>query len=753
MYKDEFRLIWAAQAVHHPTLLTPELHDEIAHLLFYQRPIAAQEHLIGKCELEPERQRAPWATLEAQRFRILQKVNDLKLVNPGSLISVPLTEEERTKLYNLLDRDGDQAFKAIKKHLSFPVGVLFNLERGDEKRLRGNRTQTLTYKAFGDCWDSFPPGKQHQIIENWRNSESEEDLIREAMEYWGLDEAPAKLLADHTPEEGYCALSLTALSELLPLMQTGKSFKEAETEIYGSRFSGGAVLDTLPEVRKHLTSLRNPAVERSLTEMRKVVNAIVRQYGKPYEIRVELARDLKKPRQQRVEDTKKNRNRQKERDDIAAKILRECGLSKPSRKDIEKALLYEECSGICPYTGKHISFSNLFHDSEFDVEHIIPRSRYPDDSFQNKTLCYLPENRDIKRGQTPWEAYGKDEQRWAEIMTRVAGWKNKGKLTRFSIQSEEELGKFSSRQMNDTRYTSVLTSKLLETLYGGRDMTEDSETRQIIFASSGAVTATLRSSWGLEAILQDLVVVEPGESRGKPRTDHRHHAIDAITVALTRQKIIESMARAASREPWQKDARAWRKLESPWKDFVPSIRPHIERMLVSHRPEHKVSGELHKGTNYSPPSSYNGKPTVHSRCSISALSAADIAAEDVIIDAAVRDAIRKKLEELGGNTKLFERAENSPYLTARDGRQIPIRKVRIRETKSPILVGKGTRERYVASGGIHHIALFAVRDLRRREVWESDVIQITEAYERRRAHQPVVNRNGRGGVPLLSNER
>ncbi len=128
------------------------------------------------------------------------------------------------------------------------------------------------------------------------------------------------------------------------------------------RFSGGAVLDTLPEVRKHLTSLRNPAVERSLTEMRKVVNAIVRQYGKPYEIRVELARDLKKPRQQRVEDTKKNRNRQKERDDIAAKILRECGLSKPSRKDIEKALLYEECSGICPYTGKHISFSSLFHD-------------------------------------------------------------------------------------------------------------------------------------------------------------------------------------------------------------------------------------------------------------------------------------------------------------------------------------------------------------------------------------------------------
>ena len=73
------------------------------------------------------------------------------------------------------------------------------------------------------------------------------------------------------------------------------------------------------------------------------------------------------------------------------------------------------------------------------MEHIIPRSRYPDDSFQNKTLCYLPENRDVKKGQTPWEAYGKDEQRWAEIMTRVSSWKNRGKMARFSIQTEEAL--------------------------------------------------------------------------------------------------------------------------------------------------------------------------------------------------------------------------------------------------------------------------------------------------------------------------
>lgn len=740
MYQEEFEKIWISQSMHYPGLLTQDLHDKVAHLLFFQRPIAAQTHLIGKCELTGK-PRAPWASMEAQRFRILQKVNDLRLVNPGSLVSDPLTEDERQRLFLLLDQDGDQSFKAIKKFLSLPAEAQFNLERGDEKRLRGNRTQSVMRKAFGDRWGTFSQGKQSQIIENWRSSESDETLIREAVDQWSLDVATATWLAEQTAEPGYCAVSLMAISKLLPLMKCGKSFKEAETELYGARFSGGAAYESLPEVRKQLKSLRNPAVERALTELRKVVNAIVREFDKPYEIRIELARELKKPRHERIEATKKNRNRQKEREDVAAKILRECGLSNPSRKDIEKALLYEECGGYCPYTGRHIPFSNLFHDSEFDVEHIIPRSRYPDDSFQNKTLCYLPENRDVKKGQTPWEAYGKDEQRWAEIMTRVSSWRNRGKLARFSIQTEEALGEFSARQMNDTRYASVLAARFLGSLYGGRDVVNNGQVRQVIFASSGAVTATLRSSWGLEAILHEIVPAEPGEARGKPRTDHRHHAIDAITIALTRPKVIQSMARAASIEPWQKDSRAWRRIESPWRDFVPSIRPHIEQMLVSHRPEHKMSGELHKGTNYSAPRNYKGKPTIHTRCALSALSASDIADDEIIIDPAVRNAVRIKLKELGGNPKLFDRPENAPCLKARDGRLIPIRKVRVREARKPILVGAGVRERYVQSGGIHHIGLFVVRDARRREVWESEVVQITDAYERHRAHRPVVSRN------------
>ena len=222
----------------------------------------------------------------------------------------------------------------------------FNLERGDEKRLRGNRTNKTMLSVFGERWDALSADEQKQAVEDWRTSESEDSLVRRGMEHWGLDELAAQRWAAANPEDGYCALSRKAINRLLPLMSDGVSFKEAETKLYGNRFSGGLALDELPPLHVHrkikgsaqaeklltelrLGAVRNPAVERALTELRKVVNAIIREHGKPYEIRVELARELKKPRKERVLATKQNRSRQKEREKAKADLLQECGIQKP----------------------------------------------------------------------------------------------------------------------------------------------------------------------------------------------------------------------------------------------------------------------------------------------------------------------------------------------------------------------------------------------------------------------------------------
>lgn len=769
MYEDEFAMLWSAQAVHYPNLLTEELRREVAHLLFFQRPIAAQSHLVGRCELEGSNyRRAAWATLEAQRFRILQKVNDLKIIHPGNPIAQPLTPKQREFVFDLLDREGDQTFahlcKQLAKQFDLDPKYEFNLERGDEKRLRGDRTNKAMIAAFGKRWDAFNPEEQKQIVEDWRNSESEEALLRRGVEHWGLEDIPARRWVDSKPEDGYCALSRKAINRLMPLMLEGKSFKEAETEVYGNRFSGGEALDQLPPLHVHrkidgsaemdrlltrlrLGSIRNPAVERALTELRKVVNAIVREYGKPYEIRIELARELKKPRKERESATKQNRTRQKEREKAKADLLQECGIQNPSRADIEKVLLYEECGGECPYTAKHFTLRQLFQDGQFDVEHIIPLSRYPDDSFQNKTLCWHEENRNIKRNKTPFEAYSADTARWEEMQLRIKAWKpgNPGKLKRFMLRSEDDLEEFTARQMNDTRYASVLACRLLESLYGGRDIQTEFGSRRVIFASSGAVTATLRRAWGLEHILRQAAPSSNGQSKGKPRTDHRHHAIDAITIALTKQAVIQSMSRAASSNgAFSQDSRAFRKIEAPWPNFVESIDPHIKQLVVSHRPEHKMSGALHEETNYGRPYQANGKTIVHIRKPLGGLSAKDI---ENIVDPAVRLAVQQKADNFNGDLTKCESSNDWPLLPANGGLATPIKRVRLRKVLDVTAIASRERQRFVSVSNSHHTAIFALLQDEREVEWEGIPVSLYEAMERKRKKQAVIEKNHPDGSP------
>jgi CRISPR-associated endonuclease Csn1 len=763
MFEKEFALIWEAQSVHQPSLLTSELRDRIAQLLFFQRPIAAQKHLIGTCELErgddthPPQRRAPWASMAAQRFRILQKVNDLKVIHPDSDLATPLSPEDRMKLYHFLDTEGTQTFAKIRKHLGIAGGCFFNFEKSDrnkdgDKTLLGNRTQHSMLKIFGRFWYEFTEGKQNQIIENWRNSESDEAMMQEAIQHLGLTVEEAKILVNEKAASDYCALSLKAINRLIPLMMEGISFKTAETMIYGDRFSGLTVHETVPEMRKVLPTLRNPAVERALTELRKVVNALVREHGKPHEIRIELARELKKPRGERVKETDKIRKREKERSAVAKKILEQFNISNPGRALIEKALLYEECGGICPYTGLSIRYSSLVNDSEFDIEHIIPRSRFPDNSFQNKTLCHQSMNQ-LKGGKTPYEMYKGSPEEYEKLLDRVRAWpiKNRGKLDRFrvgepGVKEDNTLEGFSERQLNDTRYTSVSAAKLLATLYGGRErINPDGTKEQAVYATSGSITAALRNTWGLEEILRELVPPQPGDTRGKPRIDHRHHAIDAITIAATRPAVIAAMARGSARAL---DPRTRPKIEQPWKDFIPSIRPHIEQLLVSHRPEHKLSGELHDETNYGRPYQQNQKTLVHVRKRVAGLSPKDIVN---IVDAEVRRAVEQKAVELGGDLTACELKNDWPVLATRNNGTIPIKKVRLKKVLDVTPVGNETRRRYVAESSNHHIAVYSQIDATGKEKrWDGVIVSLLEAYQRiSEAKHSEAYKKHRRSIPII----
>ena len=133
-----------------------------------------------------------------------------------------------------------------------------------------------------------------------------------------------------------------------------------------------------------------------------MTNAIVRQYGKPTQIHVELARDLKKSKKQREAISENNRRNEKARAEAASKIIKDAGIKEPKPEDKRKFLLAEECRWQCPYTGKSISMAALFGpEPQFDIEHIIPFSLSMDNSFLNLTLCDVAENRSVKGNRTP----------------------------------------------------------------------------------------------------------------------------------------------------------------------------------------------------------------------------------------------------------------------------------------------------------------------------------------------------------------
>jgi CRISPR-associated endonuclease Csn1 len=240
--------------------------------------------------------------------------------------------------------------------------------------------------------------------------------------------------------------------------------------------------------------------------------------------------------------------------------------------------------------------------------------------------------------------------------------------------------------------------------------------------------------------LREAVPSAGGQNRGKARTDHRHHAIDAVTIALIRPKMIAALSRNNVENPFSsRDGRTAPKFLSPWKDFADSIRPHFDQMLVSHRPEHRLTGALHDETNYGRPRKEGDKDVVRIRKQVVGLSAGEI---ENIVDPAVREIIRAKAAQFGGDLKKWTPKngnEGWPLLKTKAGKEIPIKRVRIKKSLTVETIGKRDRIRHVALSSNHHMAIFALLDESGQEKrWVSEIVSLYDAMERKRKGQSII---------------
>ncbi|MBI5491937.1 MAG: type II CRISPR RNA-guided endonuclease Cas9 [Deltaproteobacteria bacterium] len=646
MYQEEFELIWRTQQKYHPELLNSALKVAVHNGIFFQRPLKLQKNLVGRCTFEPGRKRAARALLETQRFRILQDLNHLAVKNPLTRVFRSLTGAERQKLLELLEKQKNLSWNKARSALKLHEGEVFNLEEGKKKELIGNRTEYALRSVLGEHWDKISSKERNSLITDMLTIDNEKGFLKRMTEHWGFDAEKAEKLAKTELEPGYARLSFKAINKVLPYLEEGLTYDKACLAA-GYDHSNNNEITTSKSLGEP-PSLRNPVVQKALYETRRVVNGIIRQYGRPAVIRIEMARDMKLTRRQKTELQKEQKNREKANELARGILQNEFGIQNPSRDDIQKYQMWNECGNICPYTGTVISKEMLF-SPEVDIEHILPYSRSLDDSYMNKTLCTAAENRSIKHNRTPYEAYNADGEKYQAILQRAKALPHP-KRRRFE-QKEIDTDKFVERQLNDTRYICVEVKRYLQ------------QTGATIEVSKGAATAALRRRWNLNKILS------ADGSGEKNRSDHRHHAIDATVIALTSRSLFQKLSRLSAETGASLSERGFH-LDKPWPSFYDDVRGKIEGIIVSHASRRKITDAFHQDTAYG---YINGNGCFAYRKPLADLRTLSMV-ED-IGDYKVRELVNKRLNEFNGDfKKAFGNPEN-PLLHL-DGKT-PIKSVRL----------------------------------------------------------------------------
>lgn len=642
MVADEFDALWAAQAAFNPSLFHEQARAELRDTLLHQRPLRPVKP--GRCTLLPEEERAPLALPSTQRFRILQEVNHLRILHPD-LHEEPLTLAQRNAIVDMLENSIKVTFKAMRKKLKLGDSVQFNLEDTKRAELKGNATTAVLSKKefFGTAWQDFDETLQDEIVLRLVTEESEAALVQWLIKNTGVDEDRATAIASTSLPEGYGSLSRKALARIVPALRAevitydkavqaagfahhsdlGFDFEHDDDEVeqIGERIIASTgeikpvfVFKQLPyygkALQRHVAfgsgnpkdpeekcygKIANPTVHIGLNQVRKVANALISSYGRPTEIVVELARDLKQSREQRLETQKRQAKNQEHRKKIRKEIsdaFRNQGIEiSPERvkdNDIQKWILWEELSfdvadRRCPYSCVQISAAMLLSD-QVEIEHILPFSQTLDDSLNNKTVSMRQANR-IKGNRAPWQAREDFEaQGWAydSILLR-ADRMPKSKRYRFAPDGYERWLKedkdFLARALNDTRYLSRIAKAYMQLVC-------PQGTRVI----PGRMTALLRAKFGLNNIL--------GLDGEKNRNDHRHHAVDACVIGVTDQGMLQRFAQASATARQQGLEKLVDDMPLPWSTYRTHVERAVQNIWVSHKPDHGHEGSMMEETSY-----------------------------------------------------------------------------------------------------------------------------------------------------------
>ena len=427
----------------------------------------------------------------------------------------------------------------------------------NEKKLTNSVGGLKTYNIFRKAFTKWNPVEWDKIKDNFElldeiatiltDCKLNEDIKSEIEKSNLIDNSYYEVIVNLPNLKDHIMLSLNIVYQIIPLMLQGNRYDEAMMK---KNFDHAQPLnkiekaDLLPAITKD-EGINNQRVLRSLAQSRKVINAIIKKYGLPKEIKIETARELAKSRDERNKIEKEQQEKYEHNIDaknhlvdILPNIFKK--IDYVSSTDLLKYNLWKEQGERCAYSLEKISIEELFDKNLVQIDHILPYSRTFDDSYFNKTLVFSKYNQE-KREQTPYEWFGKTSK-WNQFKNYISSLNiSDRKKDNYLLEnlSEKIASAMRNQNLNDTKYI----SKYLVSFVKAHLNVEK------VSSYSGAITGKLRGRWGLNGLTHSLessnyrVKTKSYEELKKNRENHLHHVMDALVIAsITKSlqdKIIE----------------------------------------------------------------------------------------------------------------------------------------------------------------------------------------------------------------------
>ncbi|RIK93488.1 MAG: type II CRISPR RNA-guided endonuclease Cas9 [Proteobacteria bacterium] len=635
--EHEVRKLFERQRALGNSRATDQFEEAYRKITFFQRPLQDSADRVGYCPFERQERRAAKHSYSFELFRLISKLNTLTLRDGKE--ERRLTSDEIKAAISDFGAQKSLTYKSLRKKLKLSDNVRFNRVSQDEEAYdvaaRKGSCAAGTYalrKVVGEAgWAHLiaTPHILDQIawiitfyetiakISSELKKLSLQPLIFDAL-MKGLEEGAFKTFT------GAAHISDKAARNIIPHLLEGLVYSDACAKAgYNHAEQTEFAIEKLADL------VNNPIARKAIHEGWKQIRALVNRYGLPGAIHIEMARDMGKSLEERREIETGIKKRTKQRDDLAAELAEHIGRP-PRGEELLRYELWKEQNGKCLYTDANISPSQLVAtDNSVQIDHILPWSRFGDDSFANKTLCTARANQE-KRGRTPYEWFRdeKSDAEWMAFETRLErclAMKNRKKNFYRLRNAEEAAEKFRNRNLNDTRYAMRVLMGLAKTLYP-----KDEGWR--VRGRPGALTAALRKSWGIESLKK---------VNGERIPDDRHHALDAMVVAAISDSEIIKLTEQYKEAERRGEARQLGHVPEPWEGFREEVKAVYERTFVARGERRRARGEGHAATIRQVVNGENGEAKIYERRAIADLTAADLARiKDPERNAALIDSLR-----------------------------------------------------------------------------------------------------------------